>query len=165
MEIPPPFDLAVPILTDSGLTFAPFSRPVASMWRHFGTPWLPVGLPEGVPGPSYGFILMPFGLHLASMDGSLEEGPKFIPFSKVFGSICSSILPPFGIQNRCLVQCKIASIFWLIFYIIWDHCARPLAHSLHQKSCPNAKKWFCENERLTCTRCSFAKMYTSEIPT
>ena len=79
-EIPPPFDLAVPILTDSGCFFAPFSRPVASMWRHFGTPWLLVRLPKGVPGPSHGFILVPLGLHLASMDGSLQQGPNFVPF-------------------------------------------------------------------------------------
>ena len=110
-EIPPPFDLAVPILTDSGSIFAPFSRPVASMWRHFGTPWLPAGLPEGVPRPSYGFILLPFRLHLASMDGSLGEGPEFVPFFIVLGSICGSMLPPFWIQNRCSFQCKIASIF------------------------------------------------------
>ena len=79
-EIPPPFDVAVPVLTDSRSIFAPFWRPVASLWRHFGTPWLPVGLPKGVPGPSYGFILVPVGLPLASMDGSLEEGPEFVPF-------------------------------------------------------------------------------------
>ena len=103
-EIPPPFDLAVPILTDSGSIFAPFSRPVASMWRHFGTPWLLVGLPKGVHGPSFGFILVPFGIHLASMDGSLEEGPDFVPFFMVFGSICGSILHPNSMlgpmQNR-----------------------------------------------------------------
>ena len=85
------------------------------MWRHFRTPWLPVCLPEVAPGPSFGFILVPCGLHLASMDGSLEEDPDFVPFFTVCGSICGSILPPFWIQNRCLVQCKIASIFWLIF--------------------------------------------------
>ena len=81
------------------------------MWRHFRTPWLPGGLPERVPGPSFGFILVPFGIHLASMDGSLEEGPDFVPFFMVFNSIFGPILLPFWIQNQCLVQCKIASIF------------------------------------------------------
>ena len=90
-EIPPPFDLAVPILTDSGSIFAPFSKPVASMWRHFGTPWLLVGLPKGVHGPSFGFISVPVGIHLDSMDGSLEEGPDFVPFFMVVGSICPSM--------------------------------------------------------------------------
>ena len=87
MEIPPPFDLAVPILTDSGSIFAPFSRPVASMWRHFGTPWLVVGLPKGV-GIHFGCMweacvlnvhhLGALGFHLASPSASL--GPHLASF-------------------------------------------------------------------------------------
>ena len=89
-EIPPPFDLAVPILTDSGPFFAPFLRPVASMSPHFGT----VGLPEGVPGlPSFwcplAFIWHPW-------TGPWERVPNLFLFSSCWAPFVAPFCFHFG---------------------------------------------------------------------
>ena len=127
----------------------PLGTHLGPPWAHLGLTWGPIGSLRRHLGPTLGDPWDPLGPRPKNIQ---KRSLRLHPFGT-----------PFFTKKYRFFQCKLQSLFWLIFKAFLGNFRNVFRVKKHSKSSPEWKMCFFENERLAYTRAHFSRFRSLKI--